>query len=125
MAWNEPGRDDKNDPWSGSGKDDSGRRGNSGGGGGGDQGPPDLDEALKKLQERLGQLFGGKAKKRGSGGDSGGGSFNSGPGLGFIGVVAILVLVVWAGMGFYTVDQQERGVILRLGKFTETVQPGL
>ena len=125
MAWNEPGRDDKNDPWSGSGKDDSGRRGNSGGGGGGDQGPPDLDEALKKVQERLGQLFGGKAKKGGSGNGSGGGSFNSGPGLGFIGVVAILVLVVWGGMGFYTVDQQERGVILRLGKFTETVQPGL
>lgn len=123
MAWNEPGgRDDKNDPWSSGGNDRGGRRGGSGGG---DQGPPDLDEALQKLQERLNSLFG--TKKGGGSGGSGGsaGSAQGGPGLGFIGVLAVLALVVWAGMGFYTVDQQERGVILRLGKFSETVQPGL
>lgn len=45
MAWNEPGGGNK-DPW---------------GGKGGDQGgPPDLDEVVRKLQERLGGLFGGK-----------------------------------------------------------------
>lgn len=121
MAWNEPGgRDDKNDPWSSGGNDRGGRRGGSGGG---DQGPPDLDEALQKLQERLNSLFGTK-KGGGSGGSSSGGN-HAGPGFGFIGVLALLAVVVWAGMGFYTVDQQERGVILRLGKFTETVQPGL
>ncbi|NVK00668.1 MAG: FtsH protease activity modulator HflK [Oceanospirillaceae bacterium] len=121
MAWNEPGgRDDKNDPWSSGGNDRGGRRG---GPGGNDQGPPDLDEALQKLQERLNTLFGGK-KSGGSGGASSGGA-QGGPGLGFIGVLALLAVVVWAGMGFYTVDQQERGVILRLGKFSETVQPGL
>ena len=42
-----------------------------------------------------------------------------------IGFGAAIVLVLWAGMGFYTVDQQERAVVLRLGKFSETVQPGL
>ena len=50
MAWNEPGggNNKPNNPW----------------GGGGDQGPPDLDEALKKMQDKLSGLFGGG--KRGS-----------------------------------------------------------
>ncbi|WP_414981520.1 protease modulator HflK N-terminal domain-containing protein, partial [Congregibacter sp.] len=54
MAWNEPGGGNKpRDPW-----------------GGDNQGPPDLDEALKKLQQRLGGLFGGS---KGGGGGGGGG----------------------------------------------------
>ena len=57
MAWNEPGGGNKpNDPW-----------------GGGDQGPPDLDEALRKLQQRLGGLFGGRRGGSGGGGGGGGG----------------------------------------------------
>lgn len=120
MAWNEPGgRDNKNDPWSSGGNDRGGRRPN-----GDDQGPPDLDEALQKFMDKINSLLGAGKKSGGTGGGSAGGD-HSGPGLGFIGVLALLVAVVWAGMGFYTVDQQERGVILRLGKFTETVQPGL
>lgn len=102
MAWNEPGggNNKPKDPW-----------------GGGDQGPPDLDEALKKLQEKLGGLFGG-------GGSSGG---SSAPGLSGVTVVLLLVvaLAVWAFMGLYQVDQQERGVVLRFGKYHDTVQPGL
>lgn len=120
MAWNEPGgRDDKNDPWSSGGNDRGGRRPN-----GDDQGPPDLDEALQKFMDKINSLLGAGKKSGGSGGGSTGGG-QAGPGFGFIGVLALLAVVVWAGMGFYTVDQQERGVILRLGKFTETVQPGL
>ena len=92
MAWNEPG-------------------------GGGDQGPPDLDEALRKLQEKLSGLFGG-----GKGGSSGSAPALSGALIGFI-VVAIAI--VWGAMGFYQVDQQERSVVLRFGKYYETAQPGL
>ena len=105
MSWNEPGGGNNKgprDPW-----------------GGGDQGPPDLDEALKKLQEKLGGLFGGG--KGGSGG-AGGGRGISGA---LIGVIAAGALLVWALMGFYQIDQQERGVVLRFGKYYETVQPGL
>ena len=53
MAWNEPGggNNKPKDPW-----------------GGGEQGPPDLDEALKKLQDRLGGLFGGGGSSGGSSG---------------------------------------------------------
>ena len=107
MSWNEPGGGNNKgpkDPW-----------------GGGDQGPPDLDEALKKLQEKLGGLFGGG--KSSSGGSSGGGG-RAIPGA-LLGVIAMGALVVWALMGFYQVDQQERAVVLRFGKYLETVQPGL
>jgi membrane protease subunit HflK len=114
MAWNEPGGngDGKNhDPWNGD------KRG--GPKGGGDQGPPDLDEALRKLQDKLNSIFG----KVSTGGGGGGGSSSSGSG--FLWVLLVVVVLAWAGMGFYTVDQQERGVVLRLGKYYETVNPGL
>jgi len=102
MAWNEPGggNNKPQDPW-----------------GGGNQGPPDLDEALKKLQARLGGLFGG--------GGSASGNTPSGISGAALVVFAAIALLVWAGLGVYQVDQQERGVILRFGKYYETVQPGL
>lgn len=103
MAWNEPGggNNKPRDPW-----------------GGGNQGPPDLDEALKKLQERLGGLFGGGRRSGGSGGGRGvSGSL--------LGVLALVAVAVWALLGLYQVDEQERAVILRFGKYYDTVQPGL
>ena len=111
MAWNEPGNNGKDqDPWGGN------RRPN-----GQDQGPPDLDEALGKLIEKFNGLFGGSGNKN----TSGSGGNTPAPTGKIIGFGAAIVLVLWAGMGFYTVDQQERAVVLRLGKFSETVQPGL
>ena len=106
MAWNEPGGGNNKgpkDPW-----------------GGGDQGPPDLDEALKKLQEKLGGIFGGKAGSGGAGGGSGAAFSGS-----VLGVLALVAVVVWGLMGFYQIDEQERAVVLRFGKYLETVQPGL
>jgi len=112
MAWNEPGSNGKDqDPWGGN------RRPN-----GQDQGPPDLDEALGKLIEKFNGLFGGSGNKGTSGSDGSGASAPNGKVILF---GAAVVLVLWAGMGFYTVDQQERSVVLRLGKYSETVQPGL
>jgi len=115
MAWNGPGnngngRDDK-DPWGG------GRRG------GGNQGPPDIDEVIKNLTKKFNNLFGG----------SGGGSSNttktpSGGGLsaGLIAGLVVVVAVIWAFMGFYIVDEAERGVVLRFGKVQDVqVEPGL
>jgi membrane protease subunit HflK len=109
MAWNEPGGGDKGDkdPW-----------GNKN-----DQGPPDLDEAFKKLQNNLSQMFGGKSS--GSGGSSGGGTsmkMNSG----MIGGLVVLALLAWGASGVYTLDEKERGVVLRLGKVNdEILLPGL
>ncbi|UTW03774.1 FtsH protease activity modulator HflK [Amphritea atlantica] len=116
MAWNEPGGNGNNqDPWNNGGD----RRG----GGKKDQGPPDLDEALQKLQEKLNGIFGKGGGSKGGGGSGSGPSAGSSAGL--LMVVAVVLLVGWAVMGFYTVDQQERGVVLRLGKYHETVMPGL
>jgi membrane protease subunit HflK len=109
MAWNEPGGGNK-DPWSGKG---------------GDQGPPDLDEVVRKLQERLGGLFGGK--KRGPGEPGGGGS-SSGSGGRIsgrtIGIVFAVLFVVWLASGIYIIEPAERGVVLRFGAYTEMTEPG-
>lgn len=104
MAWNEPGGNSNNqDPW-------GGRKG------GGRQGPPDLDEAFRKLQESLGGIFGGG--KRSSGDSSGGG-------LGMLGIGLLLLLALWLWNAVYIVDEQEQAVVLRFGKYYETVGPGL
>lgn len=114
MAWNEPGgnRND-NDPWGTGG----GRRGN-------DQGPPDLDEALKKGLEKLNRMLGGKSGNSGnSGGSSSGGSAG---GFGaVIALAAILALGYVVFQSFYTVDEQERAVVLRFGEYSTTENPGL
>jgi membrane protease subunit HflK len=104
MAWNEPGNGNR-DPW-GNRQDD---------------GPPDLDEAFKKLQDNLGRMFGGGGQSSGA---QGGGSSPIRSSL--IGLVLVGALVVYGLMGVYTLDEQERGVVLRLGKATDTiVMPGL
>tara|TARA_R110001592_G_scaffold61158_22_gene186276 strand:+ start:1641 stop:2780 length:1140 start_codon:yes stop_codon:yes gene_type:complete len=102
MAWNEPGGGKDNDPW-----------------GGKNQGPPDLDEALKKLQEKLASIFGGGKKPNGGNG----GDIKIGAST--LAIIAVLAVVVWGLFGFYQVDQQERAVVLRLGVYHETVMPGL
>ncbi|MFV2089469.1 MAG: FtsH protease activity modulator HflK [Pseudomonadales bacterium] len=98
MAWNEPGGGDK-DPW----------------GGRGEQGPPDLDEAFKKLQAQLAGIFGG---------GGGGGGVGVSPGL--IGLIVVGLVIVYFGFGVYQLDAQERGVVFRFGKAQEDiVMPGL
>ncbi|QEM80958.1 FtsH protease activity modulator HflK [Halomonas binhaiensis] len=125
MAWNEPGGGNGNqhDPWSG-----GGRRGSGGGGnkGGGDNqgGPPDLDEALKKFQDKLNSMLGGRGNRGGKGGRGGRGGRSRNP-FTLPGLLIIIALAIWAASGFYLVDQSERGVVLRFGKFQEVVSPGL
>ncbi len=108
MAWNEPGGGNKDrDPW---------------GSGGGDKGPPDLDEAFRKLQRQLAGVFGGG---RGGSGGGGGGTLTSiSPGL--FGLILLGIAVAYGMFGVYQVDQQERGVVLRFGAvLDDVVMPGL
>jgi membrane protease subunit HflK len=113
MAWNEPGGNSNNqDPWGGKRRNNGDRKG-----------PPDLDEAFRKLQESLNGLFGG-GKKRG--GDDGGGSGRSGGGFGgLLGIGLVVLAAVWLYSAVYVVDEQEQAVVLRFGKYYETVGPGL
>lgn len=112
MAWNEPGgnRND-NDPWGTGG----GRRGN-------DQGPPDLDEALKKGLDKLNRMLGGKGGNSGGSGSSGGSAGGFGA---ILAIAAILVVGYVIYQSFYTVDEQERAVVLRFGEYNRTENPGL
>jgi membrane protease subunit HflK len=96
MAWNEPGG--SKDPWSGRG---------------GEQGPPDLDELMRKLQERFGGLFG---RRRGTAP----GGFNLSGAAFIVGVV----FLVWALSGIYIVNEGKRGVVLQFGAYHATTGPG-
>ncbi|MCS5564382.1 FtsH protease activity modulator HflK [Marinobacter sp.] len=111
MAWNEPGgnRND-NDPWGTGG----GRRGD-------DQGPPDLDEALKKGLDKLNRMLGGKGGKSGGSG-SGGSTGGFGAILALAGILVVGYVIF---QSFYTVDEQERAVVLRFGEYNRTENPGL
>lgn len=96
MAWNEPGGG--KDPW-------GGKRGNDG--------PPDLDEALNQLKKKFSSFGGGS---NGSGGPDG---------KNLLPIVVVVLLVLWGLMGFYQVDEKEQAVVLRLGKYHDTLGSGL
>ena len=108
MAWNEPGgnRND-NDPW--------------GNNGGKNQGPPDLDEALKQLLNKVNGIFGSGPGKGGKG--PGGGS-GQGAG-GFIAIALVLFVGFLVFKAMHTIDEQQRGVVLQLGEYNRTLEPGL
>jgi membrane protease subunit HflK len=97
MSWNNPGGGGGG-PW--------------GGGGGknplGGLTPPDFEEFLRKAQERIRNLLpGGMGRSRG-----------------FILVLAAVV-VFWLASGFYRVEPDEEGIVLRFGAFDRTTSPGL
>jgi membrane protease subunit HflK len=88
--------------------------GGGGGGGGGPWGrgpsgqrPPDLEELLRRSQDRMKSYIPG--------------GFGSGRG---IAVVIILVIVGWMLTGFYTVQPNEVGVPLIFGKAQAKTEPG-
>lgn len=110
MAWNEPENNDRDkNGW------DTGPRN------GRDQGPPELDQLISDFFSKLSRLFGGKGKRSGGFGSP---PENSGGSLTGI-TLAILVIaaVTWIGLGFYTVDESERGVVLRFGRALDGVAP--
>lgn len=105
MAWNEPGGNNQ-DPWG------TGRKG------GRNDGPPDLDEVIRKGLDKLGGLFGGG--KKGGGSTSG-----SSGGAGLFVLLLVVVVVLLAYNSVYRVDEKERAVVLRLGEYHTTEMPGL
>lgn len=114
-----PWENNSGGPWGSSGG--GGNRGNGGGGpnspwgrpggGGGGRGPggqpPDVEEMVRRGQEKLKTMMPG--------------------GLGGKGVIALLLLVVlgWLATGFYRVEPQQRGAELVFGKLVATTEPGL
>ncbi|NYS25550.1 FtsH protease activity modulator HflK [Rhodobacteraceae bacterium 2376] len=115
-------------PWGGGGGNrggGGGPRGGSGGGRGpGDQGPniPEIDQIVKKGQEQLKVLMGGRG-----GGDGGRGGGSGGPGFSKRGVLLGLVGLglIWLVASVYTVKPEERSVELMFGQYYRTGAPGL
>lgn len=106
MGWNEPpdGNNGK-DPW-----------GNNGGKKNNGDGPPDLDEIVRKMQEGLGGIFGNKSSN--GSGKGGGGALPT--------AFIFIALIAWFTFdSFYAIDEQERGVVLRFGEHVADLPPGL
>ncbi|HBI21332.1 MAG TPA: protease modulator HflK, partial [Legionella sp.] len=104
MGWNGP--DKGNDPW------------------GGKNQPPDLDEALKRLHNKMKQFFQRAAGKKPASILASGSSSDSGPN-GLLALLVVLgVFVLWVLSGIFIIDPAEEAAILRFGKYIETVGPG-
>ena len=109
MAWNEPGGGNR-DPWNSGGRD---------------QGPPDLDEVVRKLSDKFGALLGNRRNGGSNGNNGGGGGDASGSGMVGVGlIVGIIALIGWLIASIYIVNEGERGVVLRFGRYLETTMPG-
>lgn len=135
MPWNNQSGGKGGGPWgSGGGGGDGGPWGSGpdrpnpwgqgpqrGPGGGGNQQPPDLEELLRRSQDKLKRVF---PNNKGGGGGQGGPSAVGIGGRG-IALALVVVLLLYGLTGFYRVDQGELGVELVLGRYQGTTQPGL
>jgi membrane protease subunit HflK len=112
MPWNNKGGGNNGGgPWGqGGGSGGSGSGGGPWGqGGGGGQPPQDIDAIIRQGRDAWRRLMPG-------GGASSGRS------------IALLILVfglIWAATGFYRVNPQQQGVVLRFGEWVRTSPPGL
>ena len=95
MSWN--GNDNNKDPW-------------------GREPPPEIDDVIKKAKETINSIFGG-----GGSSEDGSGGFSK---KNFTTALVILILG-YVTFGIYQVEEAERSVVLRLGKFQEIKGPGL
>ena len=117
---------DRGGPWgsgprgggSGGGPWGGGRGGGSGGGGGGNGGgppprgrgsqPPNFEEMLRRGQDRFRRLLPG----------------GHGAGTGIV-IAIVAIVVLWLASGFYRVQPDEVGVVLRFGAYNRKTEPGL
>lgn len=118
MAWNESGNKDQKNPWNRGGKE---------------QGPPDLDEIVRKVRDKVTSLFGGKPntsrKNPNTPGGNGGGkgnanSFSDKLTSTNLGIAAAVLFGLWFLSGIYIISPMKRGVVLRFGQYARTVDPG-
>ncbi|MFK7940093.1 MAG: FtsH protease activity modulator HflK [Roseovarius sp.] len=125
-------------PWGGGGNNGGGN--NGGGNNGGDDGRgnrgggrrpdnndgpqiPEIDELMKKGQDQLRVLMGGRGGGSGTNGTGGGGGPTFGKGTVFLGLG--IAAVLWAAASFYTVKPEEQSVELFLGAEYRVTNPGL
>ncbi len=103
MAWGD--KDNNQGPW---GRPPASGGGNRGSGGGSPQ-KPDLEEMLRRSQEKLKQIFPDDGSSNGKA----------------ISLIAIVIALLWLSSGIYFVKADEQGVVLRFGEFHRTTGSGL
>ncbi len=124
-------------PWGGGGKPGGGSGGNNDGGqngsdqNGGERGGkrpggsqmPEIDELMRKGQDQLRVLMGGRG---GGGGTNGAGGGEGGPQItrGMVVLGLLIAVAVWLFASFYTVKPEERAVELFLGEYHRTTGSG-
>jgi len=108
-----PWQNNSGGPWGGGGGKDGNRGpwgqggGNKGGGGGGNQ-PPNLEDLIRKGQERMRQVLpGGPMGTRG------------------VLLIALVAAIAWLATGIYTVQPNEQGVVKTFGAFNRQTGPGI
>src|SRR5712691_4620281 len=101
MPWSNQG----GGPWgSGGGKGPWGSGPHQPSGGGT---PPDLEELLRRSQDKLRSVLPGNLGGKG------------------LSLILLGAVVIWGFSGFFRVDPDERGVVLRFGRYDRAVNPGL
>lgn len=106
MPWNKPGSNNRpSSPW-GSGNNKN------------NQSPPDLDKLISEFFRKIRSFLSNKSSTKPP-------AFSNNAFGPIIGLFSLLILVGWFFSGFFIVNPAEQAVILRFGKYTETVQPGL
>ena len=100
-------------PWNNQGGQSGGPWGQGGGGGGpwgqgGGQNPQDVDAAIRQMKDAWSRMM-----------PTGGGGIRS-----LLSLVLVFALV-WAATGFYRINPQQQGVVLRFGEWVRTSPPGL
>jgi len=80
---------------------------------------PDIDEMVRRMQEKMKNIFGG--------GGNNGGNFQNNNGLSPRGIalIGVGIFLLWLSSGIYKVNEGERGVVLRLGEYHREVSSGL
>ena len=94
MPWKKPGGGDGQGPW--------------GGGGPSGPAPPDIEEMLRRGQDRFKRFLP-----------------SGGSGMWGLILIVLAVAALWAGSGFYRVQPGEQGVELLFGRFIKLTTPGL
>lgn len=113
MAWNEPGQGNNNqsqNPWGKKNKE---------------QGPPDLDQIFRKLQQKIKAFWKDEKRKSFGGGFSSPGGFSDQKWSQILSWVLGVFIVLYMVTGIYIVEPAERAVITRFGKYVRTEDPGL
>jgi len=109
MPWND--QSGSKNPWGGSsgGNNQGPWRGGGRPNGGGQNRPPDIEDVIRKAQERMRNMF-----PNGFGGTGR-----------FLFLLIILAILLWLGSGFYRVESTQVGVVQRFGAFERLTEPGL